>query len=71
MAEQFVWRILNGGHLLEIYEVNPETRRAELLLHLKRAKPMTLEEAHKYMNNNYPKNGSAVRAAAEVLGGKK
>jgi hypothetical protein len=68
--EQYVWRILNGGHLLEIFEVDSKTRQARLLLHLKRAKPMTIEEAKKYMDDNYP-NGSAVRIAAEVLGAKK
>jgi hypothetical protein len=69
MAEH-VWRILNGGHLLEIFQVD-SSRQAKLLLHLKRTKPMSLEEAYKYMNDNYPKDGSAVRAAAEVLGAKK
>ena len=71
MTEQYVWRLSNGGHLLEIFKVDPTTRRAHLLLPLKRAKPMTPEEAHHYMNDNYPKDGSAVRAAAEALGGKK
>lgn len=65
--EHIAWRLLGGGHLLEIYKIDPVTRQMRLLLPLRRTKPMTEAEAAKYVNDNYPKDGSAVRAAAEVL----
>lgn len=63
-----VWRLSQGGHLLEIFQVDPATRKMTLLLPLKCSKPMTEEAARKYVENNYPKGGSSVVLAAETLG---
>lgn len=66
--ENIAWRTLGGGFMLEVYKVDPVTRQMTLLIALRRTKPMSTEEAIKYVNDNYPKNGSAVQAAAEILG---
>ena len=66
--ESIAWRLLNDGHLLEIYKVNHTTRQMTLILPLRRSQRMTDEEAKKYVDDNYPESGSAVRMAAEVLG---
>jgi hypothetical protein len=70
--KRFAWQLLNSGHLLLILEIDEAERRVKSVMSLKRSKPMTEAEALKYFNDNYPKDGSAVRAAAEALGlGKK
>jgi hypothetical protein len=65
---KIVWGLTDEGHSLDIFEVNPITRQIKLVLELKRTSPMSEEEALKYMNANYPPEGSAVRLAAESLG---
>jgi hypothetical protein len=64
---QYAWLLRDGGHLLVIYRIDPETRKVLSVMPLKRPKGMTEAEAEKYFNDNYPKSGSAVRAAADVL----
>lgn len=61
------WRVAPSGHVLEIYSVDPSTRMLTLLQSLKTAKPLSQEQALKYIENNYPKNGSAVTLAADAL----
>ena len=64
---QYAWSLRDGGHLLVIYRLDPETRKVLSIMPLKRPKGMTEAEAEKYFNDNYPKNGNAVKAAAEIL----
>jgi len=61
------WRLSQSGHLLEIFKVDPGSRMLTLLQALRCSKPMNQETALKYIENNYPKNGSAVTLAAEAL----
>lgn len=65
------WELSDGGHSLDIFEVNPVTRELVLILPLKMSKAMTKEEALKYVNANYPREGTAVSKAAEALGMRK
>ena len=62
------WYLSNNGRLLEIFEVDPVTRKMKLLVPVKCSRPMTEEAARKYVENNYPKNGTPVQLAAETLG---
>lgn len=62
------WRLSNNGHLLEIFRVDPESRKMTLIVPVKCQKPMTEEAARKYVQNNYPKDGTPVQLAAETLG---
>lgn len=62
------WRLSNNGHLLEIFEVDPNTRKMTLLVPVKCKNPLTEEAARKYVESNYPKAGSPVQLAAEALG---
>lgn len=64
---KIAWTLTPDGRLLSIFEVDPRTRRLEHILYLRRLKPMTDEEALKYVTNNFPNDG-AVRAAADSLG---
>lgn len=65
---RIAWELSKDGKELDIYEIDSVTRRLHLILPLKRIVPMTPEEALKYVNDNYPPEGSAVRLAAETLG---
>lgn len=62
-----VWSLSQDGRQLDIFRVEPLTRRLKLVLPLKRSKPMTEAEALKYVEDNYPNDG-AVKAAADTLG---
>lgn len=64
---QYAWSLRDGGHLLVIYKLDSETRKILSILPLKRPKGMTEAEADKYFNDNYPKNGNAVKLAADIL----
>lgn len=64
---QYAWELRDGGHLLVIYKFDSETRKLLSAMELKRPKGMSEAEAEKYFNDNYPKFGSAVKAAADVL----
>ncbi len=61
------WRLSQDGRELVIYKVDEATRRLSLLMPLRRMKPMTEAEAQKYVDDNYPREGNAVRVAAETL----
>lgn len=61
------WSLSSDGRQLDIYNVDPLTRRLTLVLPLKRSRPMTEAEALKYVEDNYPNDG-AVKAAADTLG---
>jgi len=64
---QYAWSLMDGGHLLVIYRLDPESRRVISSMSLKRPKGMTEAEAEKYFNDNYPKSGNAVKEAADIL----
>ncbi len=66
--ESISWKLLSDGYVLEIYAVDPKTRRTSTLLSLKRRTPMSEPDALKYVNDNYPSGTNAVRKAAETLG---
>ena len=63
-----VWELTDEGASLDIFNVDPRTRQLNLLLELRRVKPMTEEEAQKYIEANYPEDGNSVRCAADALG---
>lgn len=62
------WHLTNKGRLLEIFEIDQETRKARLLMSLGAKFGMSEEEALKFFNNNYPRDKSSVGAAADQLG---
>lgn len=65
--ESIIWRLQDNGRLLEIFRVDSRSRQMRLFLPLKSTRPMTEAEAQKYIDNNFPQQGSAVRLAAEAL----
>jgi hypothetical protein len=69
--EQIAWRLSPDGRELAIIKVDPVTRRVKEVMRLPRKTPMTPAEAQRYVDDNYPKGGSAVRVAAETLGSKR
>lgn len=69
--EPIAWRLSTDGRELGIYKIDPATRRMTLLLPLKRNKPMTPAEAQRYVDDNYPKDGTAISVAADALGARR
>jgi hypothetical protein len=61
------WTLSADGRDLSIFKIESTTRRLTLVLPLRRILPMTEAEAQKYVDDNYPNDGS-VRAAADTLG---
>ena len=66
--DRIAWDLSDDGRELTIYRYDQQTRQLSVLVPLKRARPMTLEEALKFVNDNYPTDGNPVRAAADTLG---
>jgi len=48
------WRLLKGNRVLEILEVDPETREVKRVVPLSLRLPMTNSEAQSYMESHYP-----------------
>lgn len=62
------WGLSTDGYCLFISEFDPDSRKVLSSVEIRSKKPMTEEEAMKYVNRNYPKEGSPVGLAAEKLG---
>lgn len=69
--EHIAWRLSPDGRELAIIKIDSVTRRVKEVMRLPRKVPMTPAEAQRYVDDNYPKEGSAVRVAAETLGSKR
>lgn len=66
--DRIAWKLSDDGKELTIFRYDLQTRELRPLLPLKRSKPMTPEDALKFVNDNYPTDGNPVRAAADTLG---
>jgi hypothetical protein len=64
----YAWTLDHEGRLLTIYKIDSVTRQVLDNMKLARREAMTPAEAQKYVNDNFPNKGSAVRAASEALG---
>jgi hypothetical protein len=70
-VSDITWKLSDGGRLLEIFRSDPRTRKLSLFLPLRATRPMTEADAQKYIDQNFPQRGSAVRLAAETLSSKR
>lgn len=69
--ELYAWRLSPDGRELAILKIDSLSRRVKEVMRLPRKVPMTEAEAQKYFNDNYPREGSSVKLAAETLGAKR
>jgi hypothetical protein len=61
------WLLNEDGNELTIILIDPTTRNVRETLYLRRSRPMTSADAQKFVDDNYPEDGS-VKAAADALG---
>ena len=69
--ELYAWKLSSDGKEFTVIKIDSLTRRVTDVMRLPRKTPMTEADAQKYFNDNYPREGSSVRLAAEILGTKK
>jgi hypothetical protein len=60
-----VWSLSGDFKVLSVYKVD-SSRRLLPIVHMRRDQPMSVEDARKFVDANYPNDG-AVKAAADTL----
>lgn len=68
MLGDIVWRLVDEGYGVMLYEVNPITRELSVRRKVKFKRPFSKEEVFKFVNSAFPKNDQdEVFKAAESL----
>lgn len=62
------WVLMSDGLEVRVYDVDPVTRRLTSRKKLRFTRKLTLEEAQKVVDSNFPRSSEEVKVAAEYLG---
>lgn len=65
---EVAWVLMDGGLEVRVYDVDPVTRRLTPRKKLKFTRQISLEEARKVVDTNFPRPSDDVRMAADFLG---
>jgi hypothetical protein len=66
--EDIVWKLSDGKESVTVYDVDPSTRQLIVRKTFWFTRAMSVEDARRFVESNYPTDTSDVRLAADSIG---